>query len=275
MMTEKIGNTLSIRHSPFTFFIGFLAIVLFVMGWTLLTNQTPIVNSTISPVDKNEITGCTGLDRTSYGISPAIFSRLPNPPHCFNSIMDAFRKGQFTDEFFFGKEFYSQPEFFNEFWEKGIEFWKNPLDTHYGAIGYGSFPFKKKIELEFLESKTIRFFLFSGFGTRTIQGVRIKYVFANSIDEELVSIQMDEESEKGFLLEPTFPSFEKNWVKPIDITLTSAQKISHSIVIYFFTDPPLTDLSNNPLFKIYPYFNATDFIGEKKIFTIEINPSAP
>jgi hypothetical protein len=219
--------------------------------------------------ESNEIAGCIDLNRDSYNVSRAVFELLPKPPKCFASIMQLYREGKFSDDFFFTKEFSLQPEFYPTFLESGIEYWTNPIATHWGAVGFGAFPFERKIIANAGSKAKTRFFLHSGFGVRSFQGVKIAVEFENPEDADFAKIKLDEESSNGFLLGPNFPKFDENWARQIDAEIEIAQNAQpKQIAILLKTKAPDKKQALEWKKQYSNYYNATDFVGEKTVSRI-------
>jgi hypothetical protein len=67
--------------------------------------------------------------------------------------------------------------------------------------------------------------MFSSFGIRTHQGMRLETVFHNPLDANHVSIKILGNGGSGFILGPTFPKFSSTWVRAVDMEITAAQNI--------------------------------------------------
>lgn len=261
------------RPSPFSsirpifIFIIVLLLVAF-LGYFFFFSSSHSVQPFYS-VD--QIENCQNLSRDSYGVSPVIFSALPPPPSCFVSSVDAYRSNLFSDIFFFDSSYFLQPEFFPVFLSEGLRAWENPNDTHYGAVGFGSYPFSSSLSLS--ARSPARFFIYSGFGIRSVQSVSLRWEFENPSDANLFSITLDENSSPGFLLGPTFPKFHPAWVHAVDVRVISlASSFSSSSVVHFYTAPSSADFSSDPLVSSFPFFDSTDYVGEKRVFTLTISP---
>lgn len=258
----------------------FAAIVLLVViaGIFLLFQKNAPSQPVASSVPKGVVGGiqnCVGLDRNSYGISSAVFESLPKPPKCFSSFMQLYRANQFSDDFFFSKNFFLQPEFYPNFESQGLSYWTSPIATHWGAIGFGASPFERSVNAKPGETVRTRFFFHSGFGVRTFQGLRLEAEFENPSDAQWVQVKLDSESENGFLLGPSFPKFDQNWAKAIDAQLAVLPGAStKTIAIRLKTKAPGPLVAEewaakNP----NRYFNATAFVGEQTAMRILLNIS--
>ena len=219
------------------------------------------------------ISGCANIDRSSYSISPLVFDLLPPPPACFYSVLFAYEHGMISDPSFVNESYYLQPEFFPSFVSNGLPTWEDPVATHYGAVGYGAHPIRSSITLSPSSESSTRFFIFSGFGTRSLQQAKIVYSFPNPSDASLVSISLDDASAHGFLLGPTFPQFTPQWVKPVMITVYSPGPLLRPVTIIFRVAAPDVDFSSDPLAQLFPVFDATSYVGERDVFALTVSPS--
>ena len=223
------------------------------------------------PFDKNQIdkTKETNLllkQREGYGISSAVFSELPVPPKDFNKIVSLYHQGKFNDEMFFSEKYFSQPEFYPSFLANGLTYWQQPVTTHYGAYGYGSFPIKKTIVLKKGEEFKGKFFVHSGYGVRTFQGIQLNSVFDKG--EEFFDVII---KEPVFLLEPNFPKLKKGWAKDVlfDVQVKeNAPEGFYSLKI-FVSSPP-EELSEKWSKEHEKYFDAATFSTDKPLFELQI-----
>ncbi len=181
-----------------------------------------IEDTTLSP---SLISGCEDVNRESYGISSAVFEQLPTPPKCFQSFIQNYLTNQFTDSEFFTPDYFLQPEFYPTFLKEGINYWKNPNPFYYGAIGYGAYPPQQVISMHAGEISTLRYFFHTAFGVRSYQGFQLEVVPMDPQNERLFTLELDSESMDGFILGPTFPIFDANWVKDIRVSMEASSPI--------------------------------------------------
>ena len=218
-----------------------------------------------------DINGCIDLNRSSYNIPGAVFEALPNPPKCFVSIMQAYASGKFSDSGFFSKHFFSQPEFYSNFETQGLQYWQNPVATHYGAIGYGSFPESSSLSAKPGETVEARFFFHSGFGVRSFQGLRLEPEFENPSDAQFVQVSLDAESGSGFLLGPSFPKFDKDWAKAVEVKITVLpEAVQKTVKVFLKTRAPDSALAEQWRNVHSLYYNATDFVGSRAAMQITL-----
>jgi len=213
-----------------------------------------------------DINGCIDLNRSSYNLPNAVFEALPPPPKCFVSIIQAYANGKFSDSGFFSKQFFSQPEFYSNFETQGLQYWENPVATHYGAIGYGSFPGSVSLSAKQGETVETRFFFHSGFGVRSFQGMRLEPEFENPADAQFVQVSLDEESQNGFLLGPSFPKFDKDWAKAVEVKIIILPgAVQKTVKIFLKTRAPDSLLEEQWRNSHSLYYNATDFVGSMPV----------
>ena len=175
-------------------------------------------NGEIAPGEAGQKKNILLEQRKAYGFSQTVFSELPAPPTDFNKIVGLYQEGKFTDDFFFSEKYFFQPEFYPSFVKNGLGYWLNPSATHWAAYGYGSFPIKKTITVKQGEKGRARFFIHSGYGVRSYQGVGLKTVFSDEKAKDYFDVKIDE----PFLLGPNYPKFERNWAK--DVLVEISQK---------------------------------------------------
>ena len=219
----------------------------------------------------DSIENCRDLNRSSYSISPSVFVSLPSPPACFDSLVSAFHEKRFVDVSFFDSSYYLQPEFYPTFLSEGLRVWKNPDGTHYGVVGFGSYPSSSVLSLR--DSSTVHFFVYSGFGVRSVQSVSLRAEFENPSDADFFSVSFDDVTSRDFLLAPNFPKFHPGWVHPVTLTIVPrAPSPNHSVVVRVHTVRSQTDFSADALSQLFPLFDSTDYVGEKVVYQLVLNP---
>lgn len=215
---------------------------------------------------------CRGLDRSSYTIPPAVFSDLPSPPRCFASFVDAYHSNTFTDGVFFSEDFFLQPEFFPGFVDSGLPVWESPDPFHYGAIGYGYFPAEHRVFVSRGSTAHVRFFVRSGYGVRSYQGMRLLPKYRVENNSNSVSIQLDSNSANGFLLGPTFPKFSSSWVHAVDVTITLAPDAPQGDIPVTFETAPVSVEAAEPwvIPSSAPYYDSTSYVGVQSFYRLII-----
>lgn len=213
--------------------------------------------------------GCVGVDRSSYGVHPGVFGLLPSPSSCLVSFRDGFSSGVFPAESL-STSVYLQPDFYPSFVSDGLAFWKSPSVTHYGAVGLSAYPFSRSISLFPGESRTVRFFLHSGFGVRSFQEGRL--AVDDSAVGGVVSVSLDDDSLRSIVLEPTFPQFYPGWVHPIDVVVSvspDAVPGSYSVALVTLPVRP-NDQSFVPREGEY-YYSFVDFVGSRAVAQLGVS----
>jgi len=218
-------------------------------------------------VSENPAQNPLSEQRKSYGFTPAVFSQLPSPPDDFNAVVTHYLNTGTPDESFFSKKYYLQPEFYPSFLSSGINYWSDPSPTHWAAYGYGSFPVKKSISASANKESTVTFFVHSGFGVRSYQGMALR-AETDSADANL-SVRL---SEGEFLLGPSFPSFESSWARPVQVNIIANAQGTHTIKI--FAARPSQSASEEwdaiAARKNLPYFDAGLVSSDKPLIEISL-----
>ncbi len=211
---------------------------------------------------------CRDIDRSNYGIIPEVFDSLPPAPKCFYSVVEAFRQRQLRDGFFFSEAYYLQPEFYPEFIGNGITQWTNPNPTHYGLVGYGSFPLRHEIVMRPGETKQIRLFVHAGFGVRSFQGMGVRVQYKYPETPKALTVELDPAS-NGFLLGPTFPRFDPQWARPIEVTLrVNPASPPQDLEMTFYSTPPSPESAQSFVDRVTGrYADATSYLGERPLAT--------
>ncbi len=221
-----------------------------------------------SPTSLVDLSGeCVDVNRSAYGVSSAVFSELPSPPRCFNSVVRRFHENVFTDDSFFSREYFLQPEFFPNFLDNGLGFWTNPDASRYGVVGFGAFPAEQTISLRRGEEKVVRVFVHAGFGVRSFQGMRIVSRFTNL--SKGIRVTLDDASESGFLLGPTFPVFDASWVHPLELRLRVERDAPFHVASVVLQSAPPSFSDESAWGDNYSlYFPATQYVGEQAVARI-------
>lgn len=184
--------------------------------------------------EKNSLTEL----RQTYKIPLAVFEELPPSPSDFNRIVSLYHEGTFRQDMFFSEKYYLQPEFYPSFMQNGLNYWLNPSTTHWGVYGYGYFPVKRMVFIQPGEKAKVAFFLHSGYGVRTFQGVQLQPIFEKAGTEEFFDVRI---KEPVFLLGPNFPKFNKSWAKAVLLEVSAkegAPKGSFAVNIVVSLPPP-------------------------------------
>ncbi len=242
-----------------------------VIGMMVLLVSLFFMFSSSSPEPLQAIdSGCVSADRSAYGVSLDVFSKLPPLPSCIRSASSAFASGTFTDVFFFSSDFYLQPEFYPSFFTDGLGKYSSPTPTHYGAVGYGAFPHSIRRELLPSVSVKERIFFHSGFGVRSYQGGHLRVEYAIPEDAGHVQVVLDPSSSSDFLLGPAYPVFSPLWVRPVDLTITMGPGSPYrDVIIYLVTDAPSGEFMEAQQSLYSGIFNSfTDYVGSQRVATL-------
>lgn len=269
LVLSSVGTLMPLPPSSLRTRVVVLGVFLILVFFLLFSYFSPLSPRPFFSVDSIE--NCRSLSREAYAVSPTVFSSLPSPPKCFDSIISVFHAGRFSDNYFFDESYFLQPEFFPNFLSEGLRVWQNPDYTHYGAVGFGAHPFASVLSLS--SQSSARFWMHSGFGVRSVQSVSLRWEFENPSDANLFSISLDENSSADFLLAPNFPKFHSGWVHPVDIRVTPlSSSLPSTSVLHIFTVPSSADFSSHPLVSLFPLFDSTDYVGGKRVYTLTITP---
>ncbi len=256
--------------------IWILVVLLFASGCTApasTMNETSKMGEPFS-LEKNgsEIIGCTNIDRSTYGIVDAVFEKLPPLPACLQSITDVYETKKFSDEIFFTPEFFLQPEFYPSFENTGLMFWNDPSSSHWGVVGYGAYPSKKNITMKRGETATVYYYLHSGFGVRTYQGIRLNPLTESEPPGGQLKVKLDYNAANGLLLGPTFPKFQPSWAHRVDVKVRIPETSSTGkAIIAINSDNPEEFIEQSWDLGGRKYFRATQFIGSKTVMKLEID----
>jgi len=183
--------------------LGTAVIVMMCIGGLGISGLLHFDNLNPSPKET-----CGNLPEYLQGISPK--------PDDFDFALRKMRKEADICEV--SEAYYLQPDFYGESWEDG----KHQYDEHdysrWLVYGYGAYPASPKATFssnKVGEEEQICTLYRTGWGVETWQG--IKLVPEKSKYFEVV-IDPDE-----FLLPPTFPNFDRGWVKKLNITVRIKQ----------------------------------------------------
>jgi len=158
------------------------------------------------------------LNRKSYGISLATFENMPPIPEDFKWVKEQVSMGTIDEKRFnaITEEFWKQPEFYPNFVEVGLQFYRTPYTDRRNCYGYGAYPQSMgnivpqenlSVGTE-LYSKT---WLHTGFGIVCYQGTQL-IPMTSEKENEYFDVIIDPNL---FLLMPTYPKFDKDWAREI------------------------------------------------------------
>ncbi len=145
--------------------------------------------------------------------------------------------------------------------------WTNPSPTHYGAVGFGAYPFSQSVALSPGESRSLRFFLHAGFGIRSFQ----EGVLTTTSSSPHLSVYLYYTSSGSILLEPTFPQFYSGWVHPVDVTLSASPSLPPGDYTLSLFSRPVSPENQQffPLEGEY-YYSFVEFTGSRLVSQITV-----
>lgn len=143
-----------------------------------------------------------------------IWENLPAPPADFSEIAFLLATGKYFSIAGLDERYWKQFEFYPDAVENGLKYWTEPDPKSWASNGYGTYPSEQWATLKTGDTETFEatVFVYTGYGVQTYQGVTL---FAEGNDLERFDLSI---SPQTFLLEPTFPKFESEWVKKVMIT---------------------------------------------------------
>lgn len=147
---------------------------------------------------------------------PDYLYALPPKPDDFDSALSGLR--MVADICELSEAYYLQPDFYVDSWEDGKRHYEEHDYSRWLVHGYGAYPAYPKAIFgsnKVGEEKQICTLYRTGLGVETWQGIKLVPEKSKYFD---IIIEPDE-----FLLPPTFPQFDEEWVKKINITV----KIKH------------------------------------------------
>jgi hypothetical protein len=148
---------------------------------------------------------------------PDYLVEIPLKPSDFDSVLSKLRSEAGICEL--SEAYYLQPEFYADSWEDGKHQYEEHDYSRWLVHGYGAYPGYPKaifISNEVGEEVQICTLYHTSWGVETYQGLKLVPEKNKYFD---VVINPDE-----FLLPPTFPNFDEDWVKKLNITVKIKQK---------------------------------------------------
>ncbi|MCR4368567.1 MAG: hypothetical protein NUV67_01530 [archaeon] len=203
------------------------------------------------------------IQRPLYGLPQGVFLNLPEFPQDFNKIVFLYQSNEFSDELFFSEKYYLQPEFYPSFAPSGLSKWLYPDAGYWAAYGYGSYPLKKTIQLKRGEKKSVAFFMHSGYGVQSWQGVSI--TAQQTLGAESVATEI---AEPDFLLGPNFPKFSSSWAKKVVVKVSADENASGEHSFMFTVARPPSALKEEWSNVRSPYFDAATVQSGKPLYEL-------
>jgi len=169
------------------------------------------------------------------------YMRIPEKPNDFSAYSREIWGGEFVELCDLDGGYWKQPEFYGDSWKNAQEkFYDNPDYVMWGVYGQGSIP--REIGYSFKNLKKgdefkLCTFFHNGFGVWTYQGFKLIPFGEN----EYFKIEI---TPNEFITAPTFPVFEDEWTKKIEIKIIVKETPPKGDYIFRFnTQPPSRDFS--------------------------------
>lgn len=164
---------------------------------------------------------------------------LPEKPDDFDIVRGYILDGMYPDLCDLENEYYLQPDFYTN-WKSQSRYYDNHIYKMWGVYGYGTYPAEVGMQVNNLkqnEQIDICTLFRTGSGIETYQGVQLVPVSNEYFD---VSI-----NPSIFLLYPTFPKFEKDWVRKVKVTVRARKNVPiGEYVVGFRVETPKKDMEN-------------------------------
>ena len=151
-----------------------------------------------------------------YDNSKPISHEIPPKPSDFDSVLSKLRSEADICEL--SEDYYLQPEFYADSWEDGRHHYENHDYSRWLVYGHGAYPAYPKAVFtsnKVGEEVQICTLYHTSWGVETYQGLKLIPEKSKYFD---VVINPNE-----FLLYPTFPNFDTEWVKKLNITVRIKQ----------------------------------------------------
>lgn len=148
------------------------------------------------------------------------FRQIPNPPDDLVAYRRDIERGQLVDLCDIPEEYWKRPEFYDAWDRVKPIFYDNPDYSTWGVYGYGVSPSEVGYSVENMkagDSFEVCAFFMNGWGVWTYQGFRL---IGTKDEYFLVEVTPNE-----FMLHPTFPVIEYEWIKKVTVKVTALQDI--------------------------------------------------
>jgi len=166
------------------------------------------------------------------------FANLPEMSEDFGKQMHGVRSGGTTALApGLGEAYFKQPEFLPEFEKIGLRYWKAPDLKRWGREGFGVYPAEQSHSVKAGNQIYITAFVHSAYGIETWQGMSLAHSFPeNGNASEFFSVEAEP---KSFLLGPTYPVMDANWIQKIVIKISVRQDTPNgTYLLGFNSDSP-------------------------------------
>lgn len=152
-----------------------------------------------------------GLNRSMYGLPDETFAQLPEFPDLksFLNVKDRVEH-QIHNNTAIPEAYYKQPEFYPTFVEN-IELIKNPPAGRAAILGFGAYPAEQSIKAKKGETVTATTFFHAAWLVPLRQEINLEAVY----DKNYFDVALD----KSFVLGPTYPVFDYNWTRKLNVRI--------------------------------------------------------
>ncbi|MBI4215027.1 hypothetical protein HY546_03445 [archaeon] len=207
-------------------------------------------------------------NRSAYGVFQEVFAKLPPMPDDFAEIDWAMEHSRYPAVYLLGPKYYMQPEFYPLF-EKFFYLWTDPDPTHWGVVGYGTYPADYLIYTSPGSNFSVATFFHTSWNVQTWQGVSLVPVYpgVSKLENGTEVIQDPDMARKYFkiavspdvlLLGPAYPEFDPTWAYRINFSVTAAPDTPKGVYVVGFDveAPPQVNASQWELEHGSIYMNA-------------------
>ncbi|MEM3400355.1 MAG: hypothetical protein QXP42_05995 [Candidatus Micrarchaeia archaeon] len=160
------------------------------------------------------------------------------------------------------EEYWKQPEFVPAWMNAGLPTMQEPPHGRHAAYGYGVFPSGSRFEVRRGDNITSVFFVHANWMVDAYQGVGLDYSIAEG-DIRTVDVSI---TPKTFLLGPTYPKFDSNWIEKILVLVRVGNTATGNYTIEITPTPPPADKSKEWREMYANYTEAAMRIGLGKPF---------
>lgn len=161
-----------------------------------------------------------GCNEVKDNINMDIYRELPKMPEDLFLIVREVTDGQYPDMCDITEEYYKRPEFYPRWEQHKKTFYDNHDYSVWGVYGYGAYPADISYALANVKKgDTIEFCTFfkTAWSIETYQGIELV-----PIEDEYWDVSLNPSI---FMAMPTFPVFNKEWSKKIELKLTAKKDI--------------------------------------------------
>lgn len=160
-------------------------------------------------------------DTETKGIKTNIdyLRNIPEKPDDFDLYLREMQSG-YVDLTELPREYYLQPDFYEDSWKVGIHHYDNHDYSRWGVHGHGAYPANPTLDMRNPntgDSDEFTIFYRTGWGVETWQGIRFVADESEYFD---VTFSPDQA-----LLEPSFPVMSDNWVIPLRINVEAKESV--------------------------------------------------